>query len=306
MHWSLCANAQEQSALGKLDAKHLPNAIQVREGLISGGLPETEAAFEELKRLGVQTIISVDGAKPDVEMAQRYAMRYVHIPHGYDGISEPALQALTKAAYELPGPIYIHCHHGKHRSPAAAAALCVSQGTMQVSEALGVLKLAGTDPSYQGLFQAVQKAKRMDRDELAKLPIDFPSVREMPPLIDSMIELNETFSRLSKVASANWKPSPESSSIDVPHDSVLLREHFEEMQRLEDVAKYPSDFRRFLQESERAAWFIETMLNPPLDESRPVGQSSLSKLRPAQRKAIDLNWKTIRTHCTNCHQQFRN
>ena len=76
----------QESGPKKLASKHLPNAIQVRSGVISGGLPEGPAAFAELRDLGVQTIISVDGAKPDLDLAKEFSMRYVHIPHGYDGI----------------------------------------------------------------------------------------------------------------------------------------------------------------------------------------------------------------------------
>ncbi|MFN6304208.1 MAG: hypothetical protein ACK42H_18650, partial [Planctomycetota bacterium] len=65
------AMAQDPPLIRKLSAKQLPNAIEVPGGLISGGLPESEQAFQELKQLGVKTIISVDGVKPDVQMAQR-------------------------------------------------------------------------------------------------------------------------------------------------------------------------------------------------------------------------------------------
>ena len=89
------AAAEDPPSVRKLATKHLPNAIEVPGGLVSGGLPESQEAFEELKRLGIKTIISVDGVKPNVQMAQAYGMRYVHIPHGYDGIGESTLQTLT-------------------------------------------------------------------------------------------------------------------------------------------------------------------------------------------------------------------
>src|SRR5258706_10041968 len=80
--------APQPAVLKKLPARHLPNALQVHPQVISGGQPEGEAGFVELKGLGIKTIISVDGAKPDVEMAKKYGLRYVHLPHGYDGIPE--------------------------------------------------------------------------------------------------------------------------------------------------------------------------------------------------------------------------
>lgn len=292
------AMAQDPPVIRKLSAKQLPNAIEVPGGLISGGLPESEQAFQELKQLGVKTIISVDGVKPDVQMAQRYGMRYVHIPHGYDGISESTLRKLTKAVSELPGPIYIHCHHGKHRSPTAAAAVCIALGSMEPDQALRILEFAGTNPSYKGLFQTVRSAKRIEPNELAKLQVDFPSVCDVSPLVDSMVALDDTFSKLNKWAQAGWKskPDPSTPSMDAAHEAVLLREHFEEMQRLEELSKYPVEFARILKESEQAAVFIESMLNPISGEIR---------LKPIHRKALDVNWTTIRSNCTSCHQQFR-
>lgn len=63
-----------------LTSKHLPNPVRIHAHVISGGLPEGNAAFEELKSLGIKTVISVDGAKPDVARAEKYGLRYVHLP----------------------------------------------------------------------------------------------------------------------------------------------------------------------------------------------------------------------------------
>jgi hypothetical protein len=113
-----------------------------------------------------------------------------------------------------------------------------------------------------------------------------------------MVALDGTFSKLNQCAQAGWKPASEATtpSIDLAHEAVLLREHFEEMQRLEELSKYPAEFARMLKESEQAAVFIESMLNPIGGELR---------LKPIHRKALDVNWMTIRSNCTNCHQQFR-
>jgi hypothetical protein len=89
----------------KIAAEHLPNAYRVHERVISGGLPEEGAAFQELESLGVKTIISVDGARPDVALAKAHGMRYVHLPHGYDGVPNQRMLQLAKAVRELPGQV---------------------------------------------------------------------------------------------------------------------------------------------------------------------------------------------------------
>src|SRR5262245_49209462 len=93
---------------------HLYNAHIVTRKVNSRAEPHDEAPFAALQQLVGKTIISVDGAKPDIELAHKYGMRYVHIPIGYDGVPDDKSRAIAKAIDELPGPIYVHCHHGKH------------------------------------------------------------------------------------------------------------------------------------------------------------------------------------------------
>jgi protein tyrosine phosphatase (PTP) superfamily phosphohydrolase (DUF442 family) len=105
----------------RLDLPGVENAYRLSPRLYSGGEPRGEQAFAALKSLGIKTAISVDGATPDAETARRYGIRYVHLPVGYDGISREQAVRIIKAARTLPGPVFVHCHHGKHRGPAAVA-----------------------------------------------------------------------------------------------------------------------------------------------------------------------------------------
>src|SRR5436305_114465 len=118
-----CGVKPDAPPVRPLDAPGLPHAFRVSDRLFSGGNPDGEAGFAALRALGVQTVISVDGARPDWETAGRHGLRYVHLPVGYDGIPRGRVLALAKAARDLPGPVYVHCHHGKHRGPAAVAAI---------------------------------------------------------------------------------------------------------------------------------------------------------------------------------------
>src|SRR5262245_5214765 len=68
-----------------LEVPGLHNVFRVSERVYSGSSPDGDAGFAALEKLGVKTIISVDGAKPDAEAAGRHGLRYVHLPFGYDG-----------------------------------------------------------------------------------------------------------------------------------------------------------------------------------------------------------------------------
>jgi protein tyrosine phosphatase (PTP) superfamily phosphohydrolase (DUF442 family) len=98
-----------------LKADGIENFYQLTDRLFSGSQPEGDAAFAALKERGIKTIITVDGAKPDVETAKKFGIRYVHLPIGYDGVPTNQAGRMVKAAEALPGPVYIHCHHGLHR-----------------------------------------------------------------------------------------------------------------------------------------------------------------------------------------------
>ena len=142
------------------DYPELHNLIQVTGQMYVGAEPKTEVAFQQLAELGVRVIISVDGARPNLELAKKHGMRYVHIPIGYDRFSPEATKSFTRAANELGDTVYVHCHHGKHRAPAGAAAICVAQGQMDGQQALKVLEHDGTSKQYPGLWRDVEGFRR--------------------------------------------------------------------------------------------------------------------------------------------------
>jgi protein tyrosine phosphatase (PTP) superfamily phosphohydrolase (DUF442 family) len=283
------AMANDSQLIERLESKALPNAIRLTEKVISGGQPAGEPAFAELQQLGVKTVISVDGAKPDVEAARKYGLRYVHLPHGYDGIPDDRLAELAKALRKLPGPIYIHCHHGKHRSPAASAAACVTLGDLTNDEALAVLKEAGTSTAYRGLYQTVREARPFDKQSLDNRRVEFREVVEVPPLAEAMVGLERIHDHLRHIADAGWKTTPKHPDLDPAHEALLFREAYTELLRTEEVMRQPKEFVNLLKQSEAKARELETAL-----ESGQYSQRALSAI--FQRTAND---------CMSCHQQFR-
>ncbi|HEU4419191.1 MAG TPA: hypothetical protein VFT55_09650, partial [Planctomycetota bacterium] len=51
------------------------NVVTYAPNLISGGVPEGQEGLHTLAAMGIQTIISVDGATPDVAGAESLGMR---------------------------------------------------------------------------------------------------------------------------------------------------------------------------------------------------------------------------------------
>src|SRR5436309_1142076 len=102
----------------------LESFYQLSPQVYSSGQPG-QKDFAALARRDIKVIISVDGATPDVEEAKKHGIRYIHLPMGYNGVPKEEALKIARAIETAPGPVLIHCHHGKHRGPAAAAAGCM-------------------------------------------------------------------------------------------------------------------------------------------------------------------------------------
>lgn len=264
------------------------NAFRVSPKLISGSQPEGEAAFKALAALGVKTIITVDGAKPDVEGAKKYGMRYVQIPFGYDNLPRQQSLTLARAVRELPGQIYLHCHHGKHRSPVAAACVLIANDGWSNDEALSLLKAAGTGANYTGLWDDVRSYKAPTEGEIDKASGTFPAVAPLPPLVKTMVRMDELVEHLQATQKANWKALAEHPDLDAPHEALMLREIYTELQRDESIKKRPADFKNWLAEGEKHSENLEDALR--------AGDAAKAEAAMTQ----------ITSNCSSCHAVYRN
>jgi len=268
----------------RVAANALPNAWRITDTVISGGLPEGDAGFQELKALGVRTVISVDGMAPDAEKAKSYGLRYVHLPHGYDRVPLERGRELAKALRDLPGPVYIHCHHGKHRAPAAAAVACIEAGMIPADAGESVLKAAGTNPNYRGLYESVRQARRLSAAELDGLNVAFRERSPIPPFAEAMVELEHALDAVKQQADRKW-----SRADDARAAALLLSEQYKEMQRLEDVKQRPEGFRQFLAAGEQATLKLQ---------AAAAGQT-------VDTQQAEAALKTISSGCADCHTAYR-
>lgn len=288
---------QDRFKAKRIESKNLPNAVQLHPRVISGGLP-TGDAFKELSEMGIRTIISVDGAKPDVELAEKHGLRYVHLPHGYDGVNKTRAKELAKAVHELEGPIYIHCHHGKHRSPAAAAIACVGAGLIPADQSVAVLELAGTSPDYAGLYKSAREATRFENEELEQMKTEFPSTTDVPPMAKAMVDIEHTFDHLILLSNNKWQVLSDHPDLIPAHEALILQEHFTEMLRTDEAKSFPDQFNDWLRTSESSAIKLHTQLKE-LETASP-------DVRQAKTILIDAALMSIKNDCSACHKQYRN
>lgn len=271
-----------------LKAPGIDNFYQLSDRFYSGSAPEGDAAFAELKKLGIKTIITVDGAKPDVDAARRFGIRYVHLPIGYDGVPAGQALRLVKAAETLPGPIYIHCHHGMHRGPSGAAVICMSVEGWTPEQAESWLHLAGTATNYPGLYRSVEQFHPPSPEALKNVSDDFPEKSPVSPLADVMIQVDGRFDNLKLIKKAGYKTPPNHPDLDPEQEALLLDELFKELLRSPAVEKRPAEFKSKLSDAEKAAAEVHHSF---------VGGTL---------GTMDKEYESLNEACTACHKKYRN
>jgi protein tyrosine phosphatase (PTP) superfamily phosphohydrolase (DUF442 family) len=282
----------------KIEDPRLDNAHRLTGKVYAGGQPRDAAAFQALKELGIKTILSVDGATPDVAGAHRVGLTYVHLPFGYDGIPQERAEAVAKAIDDLPGPIYIHCHHGMHRGAAAAAVGCIIAGKLTNQQALAAMKVFGTGENYLGLWAAARNARPVDPEALKKLNIVYQEVAPIPPLADAMVQIDNLSDNLKSCQAVGWTTPKTHPDLDPAHEALKLRETMFEVMRTDDFAKRPDDFKAWMKNGEKLAGELEDRLR-----ARAKDQASTDSKAS---DAIDGALLQIQNNCNACHTVYRN
>ena len=273
-----------------IPARGIENFYQLNERVYSGAAPEGDAGFAALQARGIKTIITVDGASPDVATARKYGLRYVHLPIGYDGISSNQAVRLVKAAETLPGPVFVHCHHGLHRGPAGAAVICEGIGDWTPEQAVAWLQLAGTATNYAGLYASVRQFRAPSAAALSMVPGDFPERSGISPLADVMVQIDQRFDHLKLIRKADFQVPPGNPDLDPGNEALQLEELFKELLRNPATDKRGKEFRELLHRAEQAS----AALQVELKSSRVV------------RTNAEEAFRRLGESCTACHKAQRN
>ena len=289
-----CRSGSKGAPLVSADATQTPctlegieNAFQLGPRLWSGGEPHGDAAFKALAAAGVRTVVSVDGAKPDLEAARRHGLDYVHVPIGYDGLSTDALASLASLTTPDRGGVFVHCHHGKHRGPTAAAILARASGAWDATQAEAWQKRAGTSADYPGLYQAVREFRMPDGAALRAAARKLKPAVPPAGLVESMVIIDGQTEALADMKAAGWKSVPAAPDETPAQAARLLQEQFREGIRLGLGPKDP-EFRRAMESAERSAAAL------------------LASLNSGDRPGSDAAWKQVKESCTQCHTTWRN
>jgi hypothetical protein len=276
------------------DYPGLHNVVAYSPGLLSGSMPEGAPGFDSLRAMGVSTVISVDGAGPALDLARQRGLRYVHLPIGYGGMDRDRTVQVARAvqlarARDPAATIYIHCHHGKHRSAAAAGAAAVTLGCMTPDQALARMAVSGTSPSYTGLFRSVADARRASSVDLEAVGSAFPEAWKPTGLVRSMVAIDHAWDNLKAIEKAAWRVPPDHPDLVPAAEAGRLADLFRNLGDDQRVREKPEDFRSWLASSARDAAALEEGLT-----GEPRDPPALGRLM-----------KQIGASCAACHAAYR-
>lgn len=280
------------------DFPGIHNAVAYHEGFISGSVPEGDEGFTTLAAMGVKTIISVDGAAPDVDEAAKHGIRYIHLPIGYNGFDEARRLELSRATRDAmaKGPVYIHCHHGKHRSAGAAATVAASLGWASPQEMVERMKVSGTAPNYKGLYACATNATVVSMGVLDAVPGDFPSVSMPEGMVKAMVAIEHAHDHLKAIEKAGWVTPSDHPDLVPVAEAGQLADLFRLLVTDEHTLKEGEDMAARFRKDNQAATTLEDLL---------AGIAKGSAPDEAQRAAMTAQFKLIGASCKDCHSQYR-
>jgi protein tyrosine phosphatase (PTP) superfamily phosphohydrolase (DUF442 family) len=140
------------------DLPGLQAATKLSDRLVRGAQPDGTAGMEQLRKLGISTILSVEEPdQPELDAAKAAGIQVLNVPTEYNGFPDKVVKDLVTKYRALEGKTYVHCHHGKHRGGTAVALFRITFEGVSHLEALQEMAELGCSKRYPGLYDTIRK-----------------------------------------------------------------------------------------------------------------------------------------------------
>lgn len=287
---SLLGGGEFIDANSQLVYEGLSQVVAFQEDIISGAKPSGSKGFNSLVKMNVRTIVCVDGVTPDVETANEYGIKTIHIPLKYDAPNDEQIFDLATVVSRgrERGNVYIHCHQGKHRSAAAAAIVSIALGSLSVAEAKERMRVSKTSVVYQGLWDAVEHTKVMNATSLLHNQKIYPSSVEPEGITSQMIAIDEAIDSVLRIQRAEWNTPTDHPDLVGAAEVGMIVDTFRNIQLRTDTTHFSDDFERQLVNAMHQASILEEAL-----------------LQELPKEALDKYLQQVEQSCINCHSSFR-
>jgi protein tyrosine phosphatase (PTP) superfamily phosphohydrolase (DUF442 family) len=275
-----------------LDDTGLHHVFRLSDSIVSGAEPDGEEALAAIAAMGVKTILSVDGKAPDAATAERHGLRYVHVPIQYRGMSKDELLSIAKTFRELPGPFYVHCFHGQHRGPAAAAVgRLVLDGAPRDQAVAEMRQYCGTSPKYEGLYRLIAAEAMPTAAQTEAFAFAFPATHEPTGMRQLMVGMARAFDNVKAMATNDWTPPVEHPDIDPANEGAILAGLIERGRELPEFASGDAELVELLERS-----LTDTHAFRAAVQAAPASDWS----------GADQAFAALKASCNACHAAYRN
>jgi len=277
----------------------LHHVYRLSDQIISGAEPAGVEAFAELQSMGVRTVLSVDGKVPDHEVAALYGIRYVHVPIQYSGISEDELAKISKTFRELDGPFYVHCFHGKHRGPAAAAIGRVVLDGIPRDQAIAEMRQwCSTSSKYEGLYETVATAPIPSTAKTKTYDFNFEPAHQFTGIRSGMIPMARTWDMIKLLKKNGWQPDPEHPDLVALQEATQLHQIFASMHGLDEMKAHTDDFRRWMDQGYAASERLQRALSSCSEDEDTFDAGGWRS------EALEA-YESLADSCSSCHAVYR-
>lgn len=278
----------------------LVNVYRLSDRIISGSEPVDEEALSQLVAWGVRTVLSVDGKAPNLEAADRLGLRYVHVPLRYRGVEPDELAKIAKTFRELQGPFYVHCFHGKHRGPAAAAIGRVALDGLDRERAIAEMRQwSSTAAKYEGLYASVATSTIPSATETAAFEFGFDRAHTFGGVREAMVTLTRSWDEVKLVRKNEWAASADHPDIDPLRSATVVKEHLDACAAMDDAALFADDFHGWLDTSRKGTTRLVELLG-----LKDGGGGTMTP--EALEGELEAAYRSVARTCVDCHGVYRN
>lgn len=290
------------------DAKDLPKSVeagamgsiyQVAPGLYCGAQPLSDEQLEALKKLGIQTVICLDGVRPLAKEAKEAGLTCLHIPVGFNNADTKALE-VASAVQTAGGPVYLHCHYGSPRTPVIAGLVCRTLHGWDAAKMDAWLQQAGVPETYAQLAGNVKEFQPPQGDDLASLKLEklspqWKAPAKTPALAAAMGAILGSWDHLKGLTPENIKDVNAEGWKQYAQDARRVTRLIERSGETEAATEFGGDFKEKVSASLQAAEELQKAIRAAAKQSDEASQANFFAAM-----------KGLGTTCGGCHKDYRN
>ena len=165
---------------------------------------------------------------------------------------------------EAEGPVFIHCHHGKHRGPAAAAYALIACERITPQEGVALMKKAGTSSKYPGLYSVVSTAIPVSDEEIADAVgsgrADLVEVAKVEGVVANMATAGVSWDHMKQVRDAGWMVPPDHPDLAPAAEAGIIENAFRHIMEEPTFPQEPEDYIAWMLAAHQASMDLESAL----------------------------------------------